>query len=229
MREIIVTRTQKIIVGLLVLILVCTVGYFLFSMNEADKDTEQLTSESSQSEIQEVDEIPVGEQKTFEPIATTSESFVVELEAEDTENDVPYTGTVNYDGEGNYLLEGTFKNDNLRVYQLGDEFISCQNDTCFSLTTSENGVDASTYMYSEDAILEYSEYAEYVGESDCPAGTCDIWSVTKPDDIDATIYVASDGRISKAEGTSNTTSFVAVFSYQPVSIERPENVTQSPF
>lgn len=222
-------KTQKVILAVLVVVLLGAIGFFMLTMNDSDVDNARLNNEASTESSEDASFASSDEQKTFEAIATTGESFVVQLEAEDTENDVPYSGTVSYDGQGNYLLDGQFKNDRLRFYQINDTFISCQNETCYSLTTGENGVDASTYTYSQETIQEYSNYAKYVGRSDCPAGTCDTWNVAKEGEIDATIYVADDGKISKAEGTSNSTSFVALFTYQPVTIQEPENVIESPF
>lgn len=116
----------------------------------------------------------------------------------------------------------------LRFYEIDDEYISCQNDTCFSLPTGENGVDTSTYAFTEETLEEYRNDAEYKGESDCPAGTCDTWAITRDDGTNVTLYITSDGKISKAEGSVNQSSFSAVFSYEPVTITRPENVTASP-
>jgi hypothetical protein len=218
---------KKVIIAIILGVVLLGAGAAYFLTRE---DDESSNSESSQtqntSETQDAEEASNGaDTPVFEPLATTGESFVVELDT--TTSDGSFAGKISYNGEGDSLFEGTFKDDELKFYDVDGKFISCQNDTCFGLPDGENGVDRSTYEYDEATINDYRNNASYEGKADCPAGTCDKWAVTD-NDVDVMLYVASDGRISKAEGTSAGSEFTAVFSYVPVSITAPENVREFP-
>lgn len=214
---------KSVVIAMLVAVLLLG-GAMAYFIMEGDDGGEQANSQDA-SNSESVDDIASPDAQVFEPIATTSQSFIVTLEA--MGEDAAYSGTVSFDGSGNTLFEGTFQDDELKFYDVDGRFISCQNDTCYELPDGQNGVDSNSFTYDDSKLNEYKQDAEYIGTADCPAGMCSVWQVVK-DDVDVMIYVAADGRISKAEGTSSGSEFSAIFTYQPVTITAPENVAEYP-
>jgi hypothetical protein len=214
--------SKNAMIGMIISLVLVGGGVFFFLNRD---DSGSSNSESSQSASEVAENNSNNENPTFEPLATTDESFVVELET--SSEGTPFVGTISYDGNGNSLFEGTFNDDELKFYDVDGKFISCQNDICFALPDGQNGVDRSTYEFDAETINDFRNDAVYAGKADCPAGTCDKWTVNNQV-VDTVFYVSEDGRISKAEGTTGGSTFTAVFSYEPVTITAPENVREFP-
>lgn len=216
---------KKLMIAIIIGFILITGGALFLLMSGDDDSSSSRNSENASDSSGDAETVAESENPVFDPLATTSESFTVELTTESSET--PFSGTISYDGDGNYLFEGSFNNDDLNFYSVDDRFISCQNETCFELPDGENGVDNSTFEFDEATIDSYQDDAVYAGKADCPAGTCDKWTVSN-EDVDLEMFVAEDGRISQASGTTDGSVFTAVFSYEPVTITAPENVQSFP-
>jgi len=80
--------------------------------------------------------------------------------------------------------------------------------------------------FDDEEIQDYKNNATYQGKQDCPAGTCDVWAWTDPEDNDntATVKVDSSGRISKVTSINEETTVTFTYDYDSsVNITIPEN------
>ena len=163
---------------------------------------------------------------TFSPLATNDQSFTATMSGTGAEG-ATFDGTLEYDGKGNSKFTGKMGNDTMTMYRFESENITCSNDQCFALPNSTGTIDQSQYSYNEETFASYKTHAEYVGQTECPAGTCAQWKVTH-DGQTANIFVASDNRVSRVSGERSGSTFSIDYNYQPVTITRPANVTAYP-
>ncbi len=207
-----------IITGAVALLVIVggAVAYWQLSEDDSDPGTGQQTSSPDIAPAE------------FTVEATSTASYRADIIVTRTSDETTFDGELLHDEQGNTQMTGTAGDDTLTTYFIDGDYITCQDDTCFALPNNDDTVvDKDQYEYGEDQLADYRESATYLGKRDCPSGTCDAWQVER-DDVDATFYVTSNGRISQVTGTSDDAEYEVTYSYQDVTITRPANVQEFP-
>lgn len=119
----------------------------------------------------------------------------------------------------------------MEIIYTSDAYYSCQGGNCtkFPISQSGNsGFDPSAYTYDQSKLSGYRNNSSYKGKQSCPAGTCDVWSVSVGG-ATSTIYVDTDTkRISQVEGSQGGGTSKIVYEYTDVTINIPANAQAVP-
>lgn len=212
---------KKVLIGVIVaavLIIGGGAAYFLTRDNDANN------AESSNGQSVDQQNAANNGAPNFDPAATANVPFVAVLTG--TSNGQAYTANLEHDGKGSSKYSGSNANVPFEMYLINKEYITCSGGMCIKMSGSASSpVNEGTYNFSQEDIANFRSSSTYKGKADCPAGTCDHWQTSKPNEtID--FYVASDNKISKASGKIGDTTFEIVFTYKDVMITPPTNVRE---
>ena len=152
--------------------------------------------------------------------------------------DFSATITVNGDTSGTFEQDGDKTRFASTVDGQRGEFIytpdatySCTEGECFKFpndSDAADGFDTDDYEFSESDLEKLRTDAKYEGRKDCPAGTCDVWTVTD-EGTTSSVYIDTKTRlISQVEGTYDGDVTKIVFEYRDVIIEVPANAQEFP-
>lgn len=185
------------------------------SDNSAPADTATSTETSSEASKKAV----------FAPKSTDGVAYVAKLSG--TAQGSAIAATIEHDGKGNSHYLGTAP-EPAEMFLLGTEYIMCDDAQCMSISTAASQpVGSKEASYSNEAIASWKNTAVHKGKQACPAGTCDAWQVTQ-DDHTGTLFIASDGRVSRSTWKSSELDMNIDLEYKDVTITRPENVLTIP-
>lgn len=200
-----------VVIVAIVAVIAVGVGIFIFTGSNKNDDSTTSNTDSSNK-------------PTFEPKSTEGVPYVAKLSG--AAGDSAIAATIEYDGKGNSHYVGTAPEAS-EMYKIGDEYIMCTNATCMAMSTASNPAGSGQSTYSHKDITSWKKSAVYKGKQDCPAGSCDAWQVTQ-DSYTGTIFVASNGRVSRTIWKSDKTNMTIDLEYKDVTINRPENVQTIP-
>lgn len=211
---------KKIIIGAIVTIVVVGggIGAYVMSRNADNDANNGLNSQTTES---------MTSAATFSPVPNDSVSFEATLTGKAERE---YTATLRYDGKGNSSYSSDYGDGAFTMYMFGDEYISCYGETCFRLPDSNGDGNASeaTQTYSEEDVNTFRNAATLKQASvKCGDETCSVWDV-KTKTFEGTFYLDSKQRMKKVEGAKDGTTWTMEYTYKPVTITRPANVTDSP-
>lgn len=214
--------SRGLVLALILGALLVVGGASLYIWSSGDDDSDEST-ETSQNETNEEGS------PTFSPLATNAESFEAKMVGT-TADGQNYTATIEFDGQDNSHYYGDFGTDQtFEVFSLNGRTIFCSENACFENPSeaTSSPVTSDQYEYSDEDLTAYRDGANYVGEQSCPAGTCDVWEVTR-EGYTGKFFVDSNGRISKAEWTGAEGNFSLEYAYKTIVITEPENVQTFP-
>lgn len=204
-----------IIIVAIVAVIAVGGGIFVFIGSNRDDDTTKSSTASTTDDSKK----PI-----FAPRGTAGVSYVAKLSG--TANDTALAATIEYDSKGNSHYVGTAP-ESVEMYKIGSEYIICTNSGCIATTTTISPTGNEQSTYSEEDVTSWKNSAVYKGKQDCPASSCDAWQVTQ-DNYTGTVFVASDGRVSRTVWKSHSTNMTIDLEYKDITITRPENVQTIP-
>lgn len=211
-------RNIIIIIAIIVLIGIAVGAIFFLQNDSSEDDTGTSQAEQSGSVQSEV----------FNVAATSGSAFVATMNGTTTDG-TTYTATIQYDGNQNSYYVGTFQDEQFELYALEQRFITCSQGQCIESPVASSGIPISSdqYEYSEEDVNAYREGALFLGNQNCPAGTCKVWGIER-EGYSGKLFVDSSGRISRAEWNGAEGSFSIDYEYRDVIITPPENVLTIP-
>lgn len=214
---------KKVLIGIIILAVIVVGGVSAYFLTRSD---DAQNSKSSNSQNVDQQNMANNGAQSFDPAATENVSFTAVLTG--TSNGQTYTANLEHDGKGSSKYSGSNGSAPFEMYLINKEYITCTGGTCIKLSSaSASPVNEGTYNFSQEDISNFRNSSTYLGKADCPAGTCDHWqSIKENETID--FYVASDNKISKANGKIGDTTFEIVFTYKDVVITPPANVQELP-
>ncbi|MCA9332960.1 hypothetical protein KDA00_03735, partial [Candidatus Saccharibacteria bacterium] len=168
-------------------------------------------------------------QNEFRPIPTSGLSFKATITT--TSGDDTYTGIMQYDHEsGNVSYASETEGQKTLTIYTSDAYYLCSTETeCIKYANNQIGANSfnpDNYQYTDEDFTDFKNSAHYEGKKECPAGTCDVWKVTK-DNIDTMIYLDVETmRISQVEGSTPTGSSKIVYEFMDVRVEPPANAQE---
>ena len=164
----------------------------------------------------------------FSPVSTQGLDFVATV----TTTTKTGTSTAKFEQDGDKTRYTISANDvQSQFIYTKDAYYTCNGDQCFKYASSQssnNGVNTEDYQYSASQLADFKNSATYQGKKDCPAGTCDVWSVTFTGST-STIYIDTQTkRISQTESTIAGNSTKLTYDYQDVTVNIPTNARTFP-
>lgn len=146
--------------------------------------------------------------------------------------DTKHAYTMAHDGEGNSMFSGDWGEGRFTFYTFGNETISCTDQRgCQRFPVASEGTPApevTEFMYDDAMITAMRKDAKYLGNMPCGTESCRTWEVVK-DDTRRVFSFSSNSRFKRIETAKDGKFFSdANFTYKPVTIRRPENVTDFP-
>jgi hypothetical protein len=206
--------TRPVLIGAIVVILLGG-GAAAYVLTKDDDKSPQTTSQNgSGSNASAFDAVSTEGLEFKATITTAAEGGTMEA-------------TLEHDDKNNTRYVSNIGGQQTEVIYTSDAYYTCQgagNCTKFPLSqTSNTGVNPSDYTYDQSKIADYRNNANYKGKQDCPAGTCDVWSVSAGG-VTSTIYIDTDTkRISQVESTIAGATSKIVYEYTDVTINVPTN------
>jgi len=205
---------KRIVIGVIIAFLIGGGAvYFLTKSDKKDNSETKANSNSSQS----------SSGSDFAPVSTKGLDFTATITSTGASGES--TAKIEQDGDKTRYV-ATADGQETQVIYTSDAYYTCTNGQCykFAKTQSANsGVDVGSYEYDESEIANFRNTAAYKGKQDCPAGTCDVWSVTTAEET-STLYIDSKTkRISQVEGTNAGVTSKIVYDYKDVTIDVPQN------
>lgn len=209
--------TQPVIIIGIVIAIAIIGGIVAFVMMRGGDTTPSSSTNTA-------NEVGNASNPTFAPMSTAGISYEAKING--TAGDSTIAATIEYDGKGNSHYIGTAPEPS-ETYQFGNEYIMCDDAHCMSIPTTNQPAGSGEATYSDADIESWNNTAVYKGKQDCPSGTCDTWQITK-DGHTGTLFIASDGRISRSTWISSESSMTIDFEYKAITITRPENIQAMP-
>lgn len=189
---------------------------------------QQTNNESAQSQSATEQSASQDQVSVFDAVPNGETSFVATMTGSAERE---FTAKLRYDGQGNsaYTVDYGTGDGEMTMYRFGNEHISCYGNGCFRLPDTDGDGNASDvkYDWNSDEVANFARSARYVGTADCGGETCNKWDVSN-DEFSGSFYINSDRRIKRVEGRQGGVSWQMDYRYEPVTIERPENVIDSP-
>ncbi len=215
---------SKNLVMILVALLIVGGGVVGFMVVSQD-DSSQKTNQSTQDGKMDVETNTV-----FDAASMADASFVATITT--TEGDKTIVGVMEHDNttdstKYSYSIDGQESTS----FFTNDAYYLCQAATsCIKYPNNQIGssFDPDSYSYSEEDFSEFKQNATHMGVEDCPAGSCDVWKVTK-DSLETMIYIDTNTkRISQVQGNTANGSVKIVYEFKDVSITLPTNAQEIP-
>lgn len=219
--------SSKRIIIIVAVVLVLGLAAFLLLSNDDDSSGDQANAnngtQQADSEGQQTAD------SNFSPVGMMDMAFEATVDGTDADGK-SYQMLLQYDGEGRTRMSGEQNGTRFETVFTSDAFYSCEGENCvkFPISQSDNSpFTPGEYVYEDEDFTDFKNSATYKGTGDCPAGTCDIWEVTE-DGYTSQLYLDSNQRISKVEGSSAEGSVSITYVYKNVNIEIPQNAQTIP-
>lgn len=156
----------------------------------------------------------------FPPDSQPYEGVGIMTGAQGSKHDVVFK----YDGKGNSMLSGDWGTGRWTVYIFGDEGIVCNDAGCRSAPATET--DTASFALSEEHFGGLSTGGEYRGSEPCGQELCQVWEKVSDDRV-LTLHLGENHWIRRITIVTDGVVFTDTeYTYGPVTIERPENVTR---
>lgn len=211
---------KPVLIGIIIAFLLGggTAAYLL--SRDGKKDKTQTDSQTSNNQTAGGND--------FAPVSTKGLDFSATLTMSGSQG--TSSARLEQDGDKTRYVS-TQDGQETQIIYTPDAYYSCTGGQCFKFALSQSsniGVDVSAYEYDASEIANFRNTAAYKGKQDCPAGSCDVWSVTVGAGT-STLYVdAKTKRISQVESTQDGTTTKIVYDYKDVTIDIPENAQTIP-
>ncbi len=211
---------KKLLIAVVVIAILGGGAYFA---TKGDKDTNQNQANTQTPATNQ----PSGS-SNFSPVSTEGLDFVATV----TTTTKAGTSTAKLEQDGSktrYTIETSGQTSQF-IYTK-DTYYSCSGGQCFKYPISQSsssGVDVKSYQYDKTQLDNLKKTAAYQGKKDCPAGTCDVWSVTIAG-ATSTLYLDSNTqRISQVETAIGANKTKIAYEYKNVSVTVPANAKTFP-
>lgn len=196
---------------------------FFLSQNKSDSSTnssnttQQASSEKASS-------------KEFNPVNTLREPFVSTMNTEGTQGST--AATIEYDGKENWRYTTKTSESLVEMIVTPSATYMKSNEAWFKLPT-----DSSTQLFKKDAyevtdkeLKDFQAAVTYKDEVSCPAGSCYLWVAENYQGNDKLEFYIdkSTNRINQLITTTKDGKITIVYTYKPVTITIPTNVTEVP-
>lgn len=210
----------RIIAAVVVVALAGGGAYLLTKDDNGDKSSES-TSQTANNQT--------GSEGNFSPVSTEGLEFKATLTT--TKDGTNTVATIEQDDQKNIRYTATQGGQQVEIIYTKDAYYMCTAGNCIKYPISQQGsagFDPGTYTYDASKLEGYKNNSAYKGQKSCPAGTCDVWSVTAGG-YTSTIYVdTKTKRISQVESTVNGATTKIVYEYTDVTITVPTNAQTLP-
>lgn len=209
---------RNLLIGLIIagILAIGGLGYYL--SNNSDDDT-------TNTETAQTDGSPLFPSELIH--------YPVTMNGTSTNPDNPESdGTfkISMQDENTWEMELTTEEGTGRFIYVADAtYIQNPDDGSWIKSPSTGDSPIDNVGFNNDDIAGYQENATYQGKQNCPAGTCDTWSWTNPENPaeTATIKVDSQGRISEVSAVSDGNTVLFTYDYDtPVNIEIPADFVE---
>jgi hypothetical protein len=206
---------KPVIIGIIVALLIGGGAAVYVLTREDKKDGAETSSQTNNGQT--------AGNSDFAPVSTKGMDFSATLTTASPQGST--SAKIEQDGDKTRYV-ATQDGQEIQIINTPDAYYSCTGDQCFKFALSQSGnsgVDVGSYQYDESEISNFRNTAAYQGKKDCPAGTCDVWSVTVGTGT-STLYIdTKTKRISQVESTQSGTSTKIVYDYKNVTIDIPAN------
>ena len=218
---------KKLIVIGAVAVIVLAAGAVWYGMWRANSDAKesqnstQTTGQQSEKDSNDTDD------SVFPTISMTNEPYEITGTMTGA-RDTKHAYTMAHDGKGNSMFSGDWGEGRFTFYTFGNETISCTEQRgCQRFPASSESTPApetAEFMYDDAMMTAVRKDAKYLGNQPCGNESCRAWEVVKDDT--RRVFYFKDNRFKRIEITKDSKFFSdANFTYKPVTITRPENVT----
>lgn len=210
---------KRLIVGVIVVFVLIGGGVFFATRGD---DKNKTSTNSSQNTTGQ----QASDSGSFAPVSTEGQPFSAIISVDNKES-----GTIQSDGKGKTSFSSTTDGQTTRVVYTSDTYYVCNGDTCYKYAigaSSPVSFNPSDYTYTKDQLSTYKNTAANKGRQSCPAGTCDVWSVTADGSTSSIFIDTKTNRISQVEGSTGGQTTKIVYSYQAVTIDVPANAQTLP-
>lgn len=218
--------SSKRIIIIVAAVLALGFAVFLVLGNDDENTSDQaITNETPQTGTEDQQSAD----SNFAPVGMMDMAFEATVDGTNTDGNA-YQMLLQYDGEGRTRMSGEQNGTRFETVFTSDAFYSCEGENCvkFPISQSDNSpFTPGEYVYEDDDFTDFKNSATYKGTGDCPAGTCDIWEVTE-DGYTSQLFLDSNQRISKVEGSSAEGTVTITYEYKSVNIEIPQNAQTIP-
>lgn len=163
---------------------------------------------------------------SFSPVSTEGLAFSAAISVDGKDS-----GTIQSDGKGKISYSSTQAGQNIRIVYTSDAYYSCTGDTCYKYSTSTSSgasFNPSDYQYTNDQLSGYKSGAVNKGRQSCPAGTCNVWSVTVNGATSSIFIDTKTSRISQVESAISGKTTKITYVYKSVTIDVPANAQSLP-
>ena len=190
--------------------------------NDKNKSADNSSKASSQTSSSQ----PAANSNSFAPVSTEGQPFVATISSDGTTQ-----GTIQSDGKGNTSYESTQNGTTTRIVYTSDAYYICTGSTCYKYVlgaSSPVSFNPSDYQYTKDKLTGYKSGATYKGKQSCPAGTCDVWSVSNAG-VTSSLFIDSKSKlISQVESSLNGKTTKITYEFKAVTIDVPTNAQTLP-
>jgi|GEM_PF-3422203 hypothetical protein len=208
-------------VGIIVVTLVVIIGFLTYSYTKNRESTAESTNPNPPAEIQRQ------EAALFNPLPINNLSFRATVIG--TEGNNPVSAILEYDGQTNIQIEFLGGEVSSRYVITATDTYTCEDDSCVRGETNEVALphfDPQQFIYSES---DYDTFRDdkpvYLGQQECPAGSCHTWDVNNTAVRDSYIlFIDTDTtRVNQVAINQRETNLTVVYDYRPVTIIPPED------
>lgn len=210
--------SKRLIIGVIVAFVLIGGGVF-FATREDNNKTSNNSSANISTE-------QASDSAGFAPVSTEGLAFSADITL-----DGQTQATIQSDGKGNISYSSTQNGQDSRVVYTPDTYYVCTGDSCFKYaigTSSPVSFNPSDYQYTKDQLSGYQSNAVNKGRQSCPAGTCDVWSVTNAG-VTSNIFIDTNTkRINQVESSTDGKTTRIVYDYKTVVIDVPTNAQSLP-
>lgn len=186
------------------------------------KDDDSPSQKSSTSQNPQTD-------NSFDPRSTEGLEFKATITT--TKDGSSIQSTLEHDDKSHTRYVSNLGGQQTEIIYTADAYYSCQGGSCVKFSISQvanTGFDPGTYTYDQNELASYRNGASYKGRQSCPAGTCDVWSVSAGG-MTSTIFIdTKTKRISQVEGSTGGATSKIVYEYTDVTINVPANAQTLP-
>ncbi|MGZ6004744.1 MAG: hypothetical protein ACXWLH_01190 [Candidatus Saccharimonadales bacterium] len=216
---------KKLLIGLIILLLLA--GVIIAIVASGGKDKKSTNSSTTGNSHQAKTSA-----NTFSALSTDKHSFKATISS-----DGNVQGSITSDGKGNISYTATTNGVTTKIIYTADAYYLCSgSSTCIKYPRSSSTASAfnpSDYLYTADKLSTYKTSSTYKGTQSCPAGSCDVWSVTNSG-ATSTLFVDTKTHfVSQVESTVAGKTSKVVYDYTNATVEVPAKFqtlpNQSPY
>jgi len=218
--------SKNLIIAIVAGVLVVGGGAAYFVMRD-DSSTETTSASSSVVESQDTDAT------AFNPVNTTENDFVATFVTQ-SENGEIIEATARYDAENTtWEYKAIAEGQQVEAIFTPDAIYTNANGQWVKVpsTSGDNiGFNTEDFEINEEDRADFQSNLIYMGEANCPSGTCDHWQAENFQGNDTlSFYLEKQtNRVNQISSVTDGRTITITYSYEDVTIEIPTDFQELP-